>query len=175
MDAHDSHANSKRHTIFPPIDLKWYESAPLPPKKIQTTNPQSSPSKSQQIETQLNHAKSQAIIQPRSHKTSKLQHQNPWSHYQKAIYLDDNKNYIGAYSLQKQGIVRMIICCPGQDDDWLENLITIRHKHIVPLYEVFQHNNAFLVYEIMHISLETMIACNLAFKEPQVAKVCAEV
>jgi serine/threonine protein kinase len=51
----------------------------------------------------------------------------------------------------------------------------IQHDHIVPLFEAFQDTDTFLVYEMMHMSLDVLIGCGEKFNEPQIARICHEV
>ncbi|RDL30195.1 uncharacterized protein BP5553_10473 [Venustampulla echinocandica] len=105
--------------------------------------------------------------------TGQLRHGDPWSLYSPAVYLDEAGDVTGAYS--RQGLVRLIIRTSTRfGGERIHDLLQIRHKHIVPLYDAFQSTETYLVYEMMHISLDVLIGCDLALREPQVAKICSE-
>jgi hypothetical protein len=105
-----------------------------------------------------------------------LRYEDPWLFYFPMVYMDEAGDIWGAYSLQNRSAVRLVIRRSARlTKDWIYDLLQIRHKHIVSLCEAFQNTSMYLVYEMMHISLECVIACDLKLREPQIAKICAEV
>lgn len=107
---------------------------------------------------------------------TQIQDGDPWSSYHPMIHLDEAGDITGAYSFQDPSVVKLIIRTPTRlTEDWVHELLQIRHEHIVSFYEAFQDTDMFLVCEMMHISLECVIACDLKLREPQIARICAEV
>ena len=93
------------------------------------------------------------------------------------LQFDKVGDVFGARHIQHPNVIRNIIRTPLYNDiNHLKNLIGLQHKHVVPLHEVFCHSgNLFFTYEMMHISLKDLTACNLRLNESQVAKICRDV
>jgi len=92
------------------------------------------------------------------------------------IYLDEAGDVWEHTVFRNRSVVRLVVRRSALlTKDWIYDLLQIRHKHIVSLCEAFQNTSMYLVYEMMYISLEFVIACELKIREPQIAKICAEV
>lgn len=171
--------------MFPPMDVKFSEtSASAQPltKTNKSTLAAQSPSKLRPPTTikpqkESNDCKPQKTPQKvEIRSVGQLRHEDPWLFYCPMIYMDEAGDVLGAYSLQNRSVVRLVVRRSARlTKDWICDLLQIRHKHIVSLCEAFQNASIYLVYEMMYISLEFVIACDLKLREPQIAKICAEV
>jgi hypothetical protein len=116
-------------------------------------------------------------ISPDPSNSRPLKHEDPWNSYQKVLFMDHAGDMVGAYNLNREPFPWMITrVTPALDEVWLQTILKIRHKHIIPVQEAFINGgSAFLVYEMMHVSLKALLKPNVALREPQVAKICTEV
>lgn len=180
-------SDDKRKTMFPPRDLNFlnpssYSRAPKPKNDStdgsqRISNVETSKTSTETNETvQIKPPKPNVALHERKTTSHQLKKDSPWTSYQGLVFTDETHNYVGAYHLRKRNTVRKIVqVTPPLDESWIHELLGLEHKHIVRLWEVFQTKDTFLVYEMVDISLETLIACPLTFREPQVARVCAKV
>ena len=171
--------DERARSVFPPklkIDSESSSRIPLQskkvaPSKIQRPRPPPVSTTPQQILRGLS-AQEGAIAERRP---GQVHYSDPWSSYEKKLYLDGDARVIGAFGIKRR-VARIIVrVSPRLDKDRILQLLEIQHKHIVPVLEAFQDTDTFLVYEAMHISLDVLIGCGEKFEEPQIARICHEV
>jgi hypothetical protein len=188
MDTQYERGN-KRKTMFPPIDIKLFPEHSAPAQSlIETEKPfpatlaaQKSPklrlpreTKRENVPHDLKSANTPQTVEIGS--LGQLRHAEPWKSYCPMIHIDEGDDTWGAYSLQDRSVVRLVVRTSARfTNEWINDLLQIRHRHIVSLFEAFQNSDIYLIYDMMYISLDFVIACDLRFREPQIAKICAEV
>jgi hypothetical protein len=170
-----SEQERKRKTIFPPRDIKLLPefSDGARGSQAEAENPVA---KRQKGENSLL-TRQNFRFKPQKYE-KKPTTGDPWKVYQQILIIDQDVKVTVA--LKDSRVVR-VNQVPSQFDlDWLYNLLSIRNElrneHIIFLEEIFLYlNQTFFVYEIMHISLEDLEACNLQLTEPQITMVCRSV
>jgi hypothetical protein len=186
-------ADAKRKTMFPPIDLELFKEPPLSKAVKRPKFSNESPNIAVAGTTRTIYAAPDIpsdsgstipAVNLRTHKysqrkkpvTHKLKQDNPWSSYRQLIYTSEKCDVVAVYDQRKRNILRSIVRVhPKLEDEWIHDVLGLDHKHLVRLCEAFQFDDTFLVYEMMDLSLETVVACLLPLREPQVARICAKV
>ncbi|KIM93504.1 hypothetical protein OIDMADRAFT_61438 [Oidiodendron maius Zn] len=167
--------DERARSVFPPklkTDSESLSRIPLQskPSKIQRPRPPPVSTTPQQILRGL--SAQEGVIAER--RPGQVNYNDPWSSYEKKLYLDGDARVIGAFRIKRR-VARIIVrVSPRLDKDRILQLLEIQHKHIVPVLEAFQDTDTFLVYEAMHISLDVLIGCGEIFEEPQIARICHE-
>jgi len=108
-----------------------------------------------------------------------FRHEDPWRCYRKLAYTEQGGEVIGAVELTDRTRLEVIAVKEVSHElsqKHLQTLLQLRNRNIVHLHDVFLHKSTtFLIYEMMYISVQMVIACHLTFTEPQVARLCDQV
>lgn len=166
--------DDKRNTVFPPQNISFLSQHAQQSSKdkglLGTLT--SLGSRLPRVANLLKTEEAYTQLKPTSH----LYIQDPWEVYHPLIRIDGKGAMCGAYKITNTSVVRFIARGTSPlTTKWIHNLLHTRHKHLVPIQEVFQDKNQYFVYDMMFTSLEVVIGCYMRLQERQIAKVCFEV